>query len=371
MNLYPHRVGLVQRVLTQYRAAFFDALAVAFDGKLNVAAGHPRQKEAIETSTRLEAAEFTKIKNIHLFTGPLYMCWQSGLLRWLENWQPDVLIVEANPRYLRTPAAIRWMRNRQRTVIGWGLGAPSSSSTKPLYALRHKTRRRFIQQFDAIITYSRQGRKEYQGLGFNPERIIIAPNAVSPKPTTPLPDRQPEFKDNRPTVLFVGRLQSRKRVDHLIQACASLPRQGRPHLWIVGDGPVRDSLESLAQNVYPEAKFYGALHGEQLAPIFRDADLFVLPGTGGLAVQQAMSYALPVIVAEADGTQTDLVRPQNGWLLPPGDLGALTEGLNHALHDVTRLRKMGSESYRIVAEEINIENMVLAFKNAIMIAAEK
>ena len=42
---------------------------------------------------------------------------------------------------------------------------------------------------------------------------------------------------------------------------------------------------------------------------FAGADLFVLPGTGGLAVQEAMSYALPVIVAKGDGTQEDLVRP--------------------------------------------------------------
>lgn len=370
MSVFPHRVGLIQRVLTQYRAEFFEALAVDFDGKLSVAAGLPRQKEAIETCARLNTAKYEKIRNIHLFSGSLYLCWQSGLLRWLESWQPDVLIVEANPRYLRTPAAIRWMRNRQRTVIGWGLGTPSSS-TKPLRTLRHNTRRRFIQQFDAIITYSRQGLLEYQGLGFNAERIIIAPNAVSPKPTRPLPDRQPEFKNNRPTVLFVGRLQSRKRVDHLIQACAKLPEYRRPHLWIVGDGPVRDSLVRLAQNVYPEAKFYGALHGEKLALIFEEADLFILPGTGGLAVQQAMSYGLPVIVAEADGTQTDLVRPQNGWLLPPGDLQVLIEGIDHALQDVDRLRKMGCESYRIVAEEINIENMVLAFRKAIKVASEK
>ncbi|MCJ7624498.1 MAG: glycosyltransferase family 4 protein, partial [Anaerolineaceae bacterium] len=310
MSEFPHRVGLIQRVMTQYRAAFFESLGTALDGKLSVAAGLPRQNEAINTCVGLNAAKSGELKNIHLFSGSVYLCWQSGLLRWLENWQPDVLIVEANPRYLRTPAAIRWMKNRQRTVIGWGLGAPSHSSTQPLPKLRRNIRRRFIQQFDAIITYSRQGFSEYQELGFNPERIIVAPNAGSPKPTRPLPDRQSEFKNNRPIILFVGRLQSRKRVDHLIQACASLPEH-RPHLWIVGDGPVKDSLVCLARNVYPEAKFFGALHGEELTSIFEAADLFILPGTGGLAVQQAMSYGLPIIVAEADGTQTDLVRPQN------------------------------------------------------------
>ena len=50
----------------------------------------------------------------------------------------------------------------------------------------------------------------------------------------------------------------------------------------------------------------------------------MLPGTGGLAVQQAMAHGLPVIVAQGDGTQDDLVRPENGWQIPPDDLAALT-----------------------------------------------
>ena len=109
-------------------------------------------------------------------------------------------------------------------------------------------------------------------------------------------------------ILFVGRLQARKRVDALMRVCAALPENEQPELWIVGDGPERATLEALAETMYPRARFYGAVHGPDLAPLFARADLFVLPGTGGLAVQEAMSYALPVIVAEADGTQSNLVR---------------------------------------------------------------
>ncbi len=80
------------------------------------------------------------------------------------------------------------------------------------------------------------------------------------------------------------------------------------------DLPVRE-LEALADVSYPETEFPGGIHDEALAPWFRKADLFVLPGTGGLALQQAMAYGLPVIAGVADGTQADLVRQSNGWLL--------------------------------------------------------
>jgi glycosyltransferase involved in cell wall biosynthesis len=102
-----------------------------------------------------------------------------------------------------------------------------------------------------------------------------------------------------------------------------------------------------------------------LTPYFAEADIFVLPGTGGLAIQEAMAHGLPVIVAKGDGTQDDLVRAGNGWQIPPDDQEALIHTMRTALTDVKRLRKMGAESYRIVSEEINLEKMVEAFVRAL------
>jgi glycosyltransferase involved in cell wall biosynthesis len=139
----------------------------------------------------------------------------------------------------------------------------------------------------------------------------------------------------------------------------------RPDLVIVGDGPERGNLEALAKQIYPSTQFVGARHGDELKPYFTEADLFVMPGTGGLAVQQAMSHGLPVIVAKGDGTQDDLVRPENGWQIPPEDYNALVATMREALSDIERLREMGGESYRIVSEEINLEKMVEAFVRAL------
>jgi glycosyltransferase involved in cell wall biosynthesis len=117
--------------------------------------------------------------------------------------------------------------------------------------------------------------------------------------------------------------------------------------------------------VYPAAEFVGAKHGAETHPYFAAADLFVLPGTGGLAVQEAMSHGLPVIVAKGDGTQDDLVREGNGWQIQPEDYGALVAAMKNALSDVGRLREMGKESFRIVSEEINTQKMVEVFVNAL------
>jgi glycosyltransferase involved in cell wall biosynthesis len=358
------RVGLQQRVLPAYRAAFFDLLAAALTGGLGVFAGQPRAEESIATTGQLEVAHLFPARNLHFGdpSTPLYLCWQRGLLAWLEAWQPEALIVEANPRYLSTRRAVRWMHARGRPVIGWGLGAPQLRGR--LSPLRRWERRSFLLGLDGLIAYSRRGAEEYMALGFPPERVYTAANAAALRPAVPPPQRPPTFQE-RPVILFVGRLQARKRLDNLLRASAALPPELRPRLWIVGEGPARGEVQALAASIYPEAEFFGDRRGPELEPLFAAADLFVLPGTGGLAVQEAMAHGLPVIVAEGDGTQESLVRPACGWQIPADNLGALTESLRLALADAPVLRRMGAEAYRIVAGEVNLESMVSAFVRAL------
>ncbi len=355
MIRYPGRLALQQRVLPVYRAPFFDLLASRCEGGMSLFTGVPRPREGITTTDQLQITNYVLGTNLHLLGGPLYLCYQRGLLDWLEAWNPDALIVEANPRYLSTSAAVTWMHKRDRPVIGWGLGAPS------VRGFRERRRVNFLSQFDALISYSQRGADEYARYGFPLDYLFVAHNSVSPSPTWELPKRPSTF-DPQPVVLFVGRLQLRKNVDLLLGACAEIQNV---RLVIVGDGPGRAAFESLAAEIFPSAEFVGAKHGEELIPYFAEADLFVLPGTGGLAVQEAMSHGLPVIVAQGDGTQDDLVREGNGWQVTPDDFDALVSIMKDALSDVARLRRMGEESYRIVKEEINIEKMADAFVTAL------
>ncbi len=362
MTEFNGKVGLVQRVLPNYRTPFFNALGLACKGGLGVFAGKPRPEEIIKSVSHLDQAELNQGKNLHILGGGLYLCFQLGLMDWLTSWNPDVLIIEANPRYIRSGAAVRWMHKNDRPVIGWGLGAPLPSGL--LSRIRLRKRQQFIQQFDTLITYSQKGADEYSDLGFLQANIFTATNAVTLPPSHPFPERN-KNTDESSRVLFVGRLQERKRLKNLIIACSKLPPSLQPELVIVGEGPERDNLKTLASTHYPETEFAGALFDDVLDAQFHEADLFVLPGTGGLAIQQAMSFGLPIIAAEADGTQGDLVRPNNGWQILPDDVQALTDALWDALSNIEQLRRMGRESYRIVSEEVNLDQMVAVFLEAI------
>jgi glycosyltransferase involved in cell wall biosynthesis len=352
------RVGLQQRIFPSYRKALFEQLAMACGDGFCLFAGQARTEEHVSSAENLTHGEYMAANNLHIGHGKVYFCVQTNILAWLRQWQPQVLIMEANPRYLSSYAALRWAKKHGVKVIGWGLGVPEGEKEVIGFFWR-----RFLRQFDAIIAYSRKGQKEYAATGVPDAAIFVAPNAVLPAPTGYY---SPRPADGFIQIIYVGRLQARKKVDELITACAQLINEGYSlQLTIVGDGPERISLQNLAADILPDTVFTGALHGQQAAPFFQQADLFVLPGTGGLAVQEALSYGLPVIVAEADGTQSNMVQNDNGWLIDSGDPAGLLSALRAALSSPDTLVSMGEASFRIARDEVNIEMMVRKFTEAI------
>jgi len=93
-------------------------------------------------------------------------------------------------------------------------------------------------------------------------------------------------------------------------------------LVLVGSGPA----DAAARRAMPTAVFLGQRHGEELASIYASLDLFVHSGpheTFGQTLQEAAASGLPV-VAPAAGGPLDLVsHGETGFLVRPGDPGAL------------------------------------------------
>jgi hypothetical protein len=177
-DAFAGRVGIQQRVLPSYRAVFLDELAQICEGGLGVFAGKPLPNEGIEAIDMLQIARYFQAKNRY-FRDPsssLFLCWQSGFLGWLDTWQPNVLIVEANPRYPMTRRAISWMHYKRRKVIGWGLGAPPIDG--PLASIRRWERLSFIHSLDAIVAYSQQGAEQYRELGMTNSIGLTTPEGT-------------------------------------------------------------------------------------------------------------------------------------------------------------------------------------------------
>lgn len=359
----PIRLAIQQRVIPAYRAPFLELLSSQPNLELGVFAGAPRENERINYVKQISHVDFQFSSNIHILNGGFYFCVQPSFKNWIRNWNPNILIVEANPRYLSTTGVVKWMRKNSKSVLGWGLGVPQYTGI--FSDLRNNSRQKFLSAFSGMIAYSQLGAKQYIQAGFCGDQVFVAKNATAPAPST-LPPQRMDFSGSRkPIILYVGRLQKRKRIDSLIRVCGRLPENIQPELWIVGEGEIHSELEILAESIYPNTKFWGEKYGNELDSIFIKADLFVLPGTGGLAVQQAMSFALPVIVAEGDGTQSDLVNQTNGWNISPNDENQLYATVLDALSVPQIMREKGLAGYHTVKNDVNIENMVSVFMEAV------
>jgi glycosyltransferase involved in cell wall biosynthesis len=134
-------------------------------------------------------------------------------------------------------------------------------------------------------------------------------------------------------------------------------------LTLVGDGPQKKSLIELAKikEIEDSTDFTGAVYDdEQLAKLFLKSQVYVLAGMGGLSINEAMCYSLPIICSICDGTEKHLVyEGKNGLYFESDNLSSLTETIRIMLADSNKCQKMGLESLKTIKQDIN-EHLVVA-----------
>jgi glycosyltransferase involved in cell wall biosynthesis len=145
--------------------------------------------------------------------------------------------------------------------------------------------------------------------------------------------------------IYVGRLAIEKRIDLLLE----MARTPGIALTIIGDGAMRDALESVFAGT--GTHFTGYLYGDDLANAYAAADAFAFTGaneTFGQVVQEAMASGLPAIIIDQGGI-TDQVKPDVNGFLCPADPQAFARAAA-ALRDDTELRQRMAANARQFAE---------------------
>lgn len=160
------------------------------------------------------------------------------------------------------------------------------------------------------------------------------------------------------TVLTVARLRPEERtkgVDTLIRAMPALARSiPAARLRIVGDGPQRPELESLARSlgVADRVECAGRLSDEELDQAYATAAVFALPSAQegfGIVYLESWRHGLPVVAGDADAGAEVVERGMTGLLVRAGDAAALAEALAALLRDPARRAVMGEAGRAAVA----------------------
>lgn len=163
-------------------------------------------------------------------------------------------------------------------------------------------------------------------------------------------------------LLHIGRLVKWKQVDLLINAFARLTKSyPDAELLIVGDGPELINLkqQTVSLHLQDSVRFTGAVYDPKaLGAYMNESSVYVLAGMGGLSINDAMTYGLPVLCSVCDSTERDLVTDGlNGSFFREGDVDSLTEKMEQLLASPVRCKEMGKESERIIREKINLETV--------------
>lgn len=170
--------------------------------------------------------------------------------------------------------------------------------------------------------------------------------------------------EDEAVLLSVGRLEENKGFHVLATALAALRdhspliASGRWRWVLVGDGPFAPTLTRAVQDagLGTRTSLAGRVDDATLHAWYETATLFVHPTLyegSSLVTLEAMSHGLAVVASRAGGLP-DKVRPGvNGWLVPPGDPGALAAALSGALASPDRLAAMGAAGRTIVEREFS------------------
>ncbi|MBI4498117.1 MAG: glycosyltransferase family 4 protein [Chloroflexi bacterium] len=232
--------------------------------------------------------------------------------------------------------------------------------------------KRWFRKLDGKIAVSRPA-MEFVSQYF-PGYYNIIPNGVNVERFGPQVEPFPPEPGYDFTILFVGRLEHRKGLKYLIRAFAGVKRQfPRARLVVVGDGALRAEYErAIALSGLRDVVFTGYVPDADLPRYYRSADVFCAPATGGesqgVVLLEAMASGMPIVASAIEGYASVLTHGQEGFLVPPRDVEALSLAIVHLLADRSLRARMGAAGHQ-TAQEYSWERIaqrVLAYYERIL-----
>ena len=274
---------------------------------------------------------------------------QSSLHKLLRRWQrqrPDVLYIATEgplglsalraARRLAIPVVSGFHTNFQQYTGHYGIGLLTRAMTNYLRWFHNRTQLTLVPSIGQKVDLQRRDFERLALLARGVDSQLFHPRRRS--------DALRESWGLGPddlAVLHVGRLAAEKNLGLLVKAFHTLQKahpQRRMRLILVGDGPLRASLQAQL----PEALFCGLQRGEELAAHYASGDLFLFPSlseTFGNVVLEALASGLGVVAFDQAAAAQHIRHGHNGALARAQDEQGFIQAANDLLNDAEGLRR--------------------------------
>ncbi len=222
--------------------------------------------------------------------------------------------------------------------------------------------RAFYKNFDQLFVLNTDQQKWLSDteMGFDPNKVKLTAHWADKTFYPRKSNKQILFdvSENKPVVLFAGRLSYEKGVMELPVLYQKIVSQIKDVQFIIaGTGPAEKELKK----AFPEAKYLGWVDHHNLPDVYSAADILLLPSrfdTFSCVVLEALSCGLPVIAYKTKGPKDIIIDKENGYLV------SNSKSMEQKLLEYLSNKKL-QESFKIAAVErgsfYNTENITDQF----------
>jgi len=286
----------------------------------------------------------------------------SAYRREIERLKPDVVILFLHLKNLMIWPLLHWLKLKGIPVVYWNKGINLEVRNPRLRNLPFY----YIHSLcDGIVLYSQHEIKDIKPK--NQHKVWVANNTVNFTDFPEVHETPAEIKAEfgipfKKVVLFVGRMRTVKKVEHLIEVFNGIDEPGCGCI-IVGDQMDYDLKAMIKRD---NIRYLGELFDPkniQVSKLFKIADLFVIPGDVGLGMNQAFYWGVPVVTE--DGLQPPeihyLKQGRSGFVVPENDVAALREKVLLLLKDEALRAEFSRHAREDILREASIETMFQGF----------
>ncbi len=290
------KLCLIYNTAPRYREAVFCAIDAEYDCDWYFG----------ETKSDIKEMDTSLLKNVTYYKicgNPLKMYWKRGVLKLLFKKKYQNFFMLAEVRSI-TDWLFFWLAftffPKKRIYIwthGWYGKETGIDAKMKLWLYRHAV---------GTFVYGDRAKRLLIEQGIPEDKLFAIHNSLDydtqktlRKSIQTLDIYKNHFKNDCPTIIFIGRLTKVKKLDMIVNALASLRNKGELYnLVFVGDGVEAEKLKAKVRELGLENQvwFYGACYEEKTnAELIYNADLCVSPGNVGLTAMHSLVFGCPVI----------------------------------------------------------------------------
>jgi len=195
--------------------------------------------------------------------------------------------------------------------------------------------------------------------GFPPEKITVLYTGVDTGKF------KPASTEDRPMILFVGRLVGFKGPEYLIKAASEVQKQYPDvEVVLIGDGPRRNELEGLAKQSLRRYRFLGVRTPQEVLDWMNRASMLCMPSVTmrsgeaegfGMVCAEAQAVGKPVVAFRCGGIPEIIRHEKTGFLAAERDWQSLAQHLATLLRNAELRERFGRAGREVILREFNLE----------------